>query len=99
MPLRGTLNDENRPELLYYTGSTGRLSGRMSYYCGAYEPAYQSGPGGLLRTLNCCHGFGQEHAEQFVRLMHRPPMTDRLPYRMACRTSVKLGEGGLVRAS
>ncbi len=78
MPLRGTLNYENLTPVGMFAGSTGRLSGRRSYYCGAYEPAYQSGPDGLLRTLNCCHGFGQEHAEQFVRLMHRPPMTDRI---------------------
>ena len=53
-------------------GSAGRLLGRRSYYCGAFEPAYQSDPDGLLRTLNCCHGLGQEHAEQFGRLRTVP---------------------------
>jgi len=53
-------------------GSAGRLLGRRSSYCGAFEPAYQSDPDGLLRTLNCCHGLGQEHAEQFGRLCTAP---------------------------
>ena len=50
----------------------GWLLGRRSVFCGAFEPAYQSGPDGLLRTLNCCHGLGQEHAEQFGRFRAVP---------------------------
>ena len=70
MPLRDTLNDENRYPLVFgiLMGSAARLLGHRSSICGAFEPAYQSDPDGLLRTLNCCHGLGQEHAEQFGRL-------------------------------
>ena len=52
--------------------SAGRLLGCRSCNCGAFEPAYQSDPDGLLRTLKCCHGLGQEHAEQFGRLCAVP---------------------------
>ena len=58
-------------------GRAGRLSGRRSEHCGACEPAFQSDRDGLLRTLNCCHGLGQEHAEQFGRFRTGPPMTAR----------------------
>ena len=61
-----------------FTSSAGRLLGRRSCHCGAFKPAYQSDPDGLLRTLNCCHGFGQEHAEQFGRLLHHLPTFNRL---------------------
>ena len=71
MPLRGTLNDENGVPLLQ-SECAGRLLGRRSCFCGAFEPAYQSGPDGLPRTLNCCHGLGQEHAEQFGRFRTVP---------------------------
>ena len=67
----GTLNDENGVHLLHSV-CAGRLLGRRSSFCGAFEPAYQSGPDGLLRTLNCCHGLGQEHAEQFGRFRTVP---------------------------
>jgi len=33
---------------------------------------YQSGPDGLLRTLNSCPCFGEEHAEQFGAMCTAP---------------------------
>ena len=59
-----------------------RLLGHRSYYCGAFEPAYQSGPDGLLRTLNCCPCVGEEHAEQFgdiCTVPQQPPGLTRNP--------------------
>ena len=83
--------------LVRFTSSAGWLLGRRSCHCGAFEPAYQSDPDGLLRTLNCCHGLGQEHAEQFGRLMNRPPTSNRLTRKYGSIITCDQRGGGLLR--
>ena len=85
--------------LVRFTSSAGWLLGRRSCHCGAFEPAYQSDPDGLLRTLNCCHGLGQEHAEQFVRLLHRPPTSNRLTRKYGSITTPDHRGGGFCARS